>query len=314
MPGNNASLQAIENYRKGTMEKLGLGYEELTKINPGLIYLEISGFGRTGPLSDQGGFDLVAQGMSGLMSITGQGGHHEPVKVGAPVTDITAGILGAMGVSAAYAHKLKTGKGQRIDTSLYEAGITHTYWQSAIAFATGETPEALGSAHPLNAPYQAFATQNGWINIGAANQNNWEKLCQVLEVEFLLEDERFGSNEARMRNLSELVTVLNSTFSKNSTEHWLQELESAGVPAGPLLSIPEMHRHPQTLARNMVVESQHSKAGKVKGIGNPVKFSDTQSESHKAAPTLGEDTEEILVELGYSPEAIQSLKDSNVVS
>ena len=171
----------IENYRKGTMEKLGLSYEELAAVNPRLIYCEISGFGRTGPYAERGGFDLIAQGMSGLMSITGEGPGRPPVKVAAPISDINAGILGAMGVSAAYANMLQTGLGQKVDTSLFEAAITQTYWQSAIAFATGNKPEPLGSAHPLNAPYQAFQTSDGWINVGAANQSNWLRFLDVIQ-------------------------------------------------------------------------------------------------------------------------------------
>src|SRR5215475_8170119 len=163
----------IENYRTGTMERLGFGYETLRKSNPGLIYCSLSGFGRTGPYAERGGFDLIAQGMSGLMSITGEGPGRPPVKCGAPVTDITAGILAAMGILAAYTHRLKTGEGQAVDTSLFEAGIVHTYWQSAICFATGVPPGPMGSAHPLSAPYQAFQTADGWITIGAANQANW---------------------------------------------------------------------------------------------------------------------------------------------
>jgi crotonobetainyl-CoA:carnitine CoA-transferase CaiB-like acyl-CoA transferase len=194
----------IENYRKGTMAKLGLGFETLRKENPGLIYCEISGFGRTGPYADRGGFDLIAQGMSGLMSITGEGPGRPPVKVGAPVTDITAGILGALGVVAAYARRLQTGEGQRVDTSLFEAGIVHTYWQSAIAAATGISPGPMGSAHPLNAPYQAFATADGWINVGAANQRNWERLARVIEAPELLADPRFKTNRDRMANLAVL--------------------------------------------------------------------------------------------------------------
>ena len=163
----------IENYRADTMPKLGLGYEDLQTINPGLIYASISGFGRTGPDAGKGGFDLIAQGMSGLMAITGEGPGRPPVKVGAPLCDITAGLLLAMGIAAAYAHKLKTGEGQRVDTSLFEAGITHTYWQSAIAFATKVSPGPMGSAHPLNAPYQAFETSDKWIVVGGANQKHW---------------------------------------------------------------------------------------------------------------------------------------------
>ncbi|MGH8741361.1 MAG: CaiB/BaiF CoA transferase family protein, partial [Burkholderiales bacterium] len=169
-----------ENYRKGTMEKLGLGYASLTQINPALIYCSISGYGRTGPYADKGGYDLVAQGMSGLMAITGEPGG-APVKVGSPVCDISAGVLGALGVVAAYVHRLKTGEGQLVDTSLYEAGIQQTYWQSAMYFATGAAPGPTGSAHILSAPYQAFRAADGWLTIGGANQANWERLVRVLD-------------------------------------------------------------------------------------------------------------------------------------
>ena len=192
----------IENYRKGTMERFGLGYDVLSVINPGLIYCEVSGYGRTGPMADQGGFDLVPQGMSGLMSITGEGPGRPPVKVGAPVTDITAGLLACMGVCAAYAHKLKTGKGQRLDTSLFEAGIIQTYWQSAIAFATGVSPGPLGSAHPLSAPYQAFETSDGWITLGAPNQKTWLQFVEVLGAPEIAGDARFKDNAGRMAHQS----------------------------------------------------------------------------------------------------------------
>ena len=172
----------IENYRHDTMKKLGLGYDELKQINPGLVYCEISGFGRSGPFMEQGGFDLIAQGMSGLMSITGEEPGRSPVKVGAPLTDITAGILGALGAVSALHQRNASGQGQKVDTSLFEAGIVHTYWQSAICMATGVSPGPMGSAHPLNAPYQTFRTRDGWINVGAANQRNWERLLEVLGV------------------------------------------------------------------------------------------------------------------------------------
>ena len=170
----------LENFRKGTLDKLGVGYDVISKINPKIILCEISGYGRTGPYSDKGGFDLVAQGMSGLMSITGENKEKPPMKVGAPNTDITAGLLAASGILAAIIHRNKTGQGQKVDTSLFEAGIVHTYWQSAIAGATGESPGPLGSAHPLTAPYQAFKTKDKWITIGASNQNTWLKLTLSL--------------------------------------------------------------------------------------------------------------------------------------
>ncbi|MEO1719547.1 MAG: CoA transferase, partial [Pseudomonadota bacterium] len=265
----------LENYRHDTMQRLGLGFDKLSQINPGLIYAEISGFGRTGPYAEQGGFDLVAQGMSGLMAITGESADRPPVKVGAPVTDITAGILGAMGVSAAYAHKLKTGEGQKVDTSLFEAGIVHTYWQSAIAFATGESPGPLGSAHPLSAPYQAFQTKDGWLNLGASNQSTWERTLSVLDDAELGTDPRFATNSDRMANLPALVERLSAQFAKRTTAEWLEALEGAGVPAGPVLSIKEMQTHEQTIARDMAPTVPHARAGDVQTIGLPVKFSRT---------------------------------------
>ncbi len=300
----------IENYRKNTMDKLGLGYEELKKENPGLIYAAISGFGRTGPYEDDGGFDLIAQGMSGLMSITGEGSDRPPVKVGAPVSDITAGIIAAMGISAAYARKLKTGFGQNIDTSLFEAGIVHTYWQSAIAFATDISPGPLGSAHPINAPYQSFKTSDGWVNVGAANQKNWEKFINLIGVERLQEDPRFSSNENRMNNRLELERELTGVMLTKTTNEWLHLFKSNGFPAGPVLSIKEMHGHPQTLARDMVTTVQHSTAGDIKTIGIPVKFSETPGDIRYAAPLLGQHTREVLIETGYSEEEIHSIFQS----
>ena len=199
------------------MEKFGLGYDALKAINPGLIYCEISGFGRTGPMATQGGFDLVTQGMSGLMAITGEGPGRPPVKVGAPITDITGGLLAAMGVCAAYAHKLKTGEGQRVDTSLFEAGIIQTYWQSAIAFATGVSPGPLGSAHPLSAPYQAFETKDGWITLGASNQKTWRQFMEVLGAPDIAGDKRFADNAGRMANLPALIAALNPHFKRRTT-------------------------------------------------------------------------------------------------
>jgi len=302
----------IENYRRGTMERLGLGYEELKKINPGLIYCEISGFGRTGPYKNRAGFDLIAQGMSGLMDITGEA-DRGPVKVGAPVSDTTAGILGAMGCLAAYAHKQKTGEGQRVDTSLFEAGIMHTYWQSAICFATGESPGRMGTAHPLNAPYQTFRTKDGWVNIGAANQRNWERLLECLGAPELGEDPRFSQNSERMANLDALVEVLGVYLEKQTTREWLDILEDAGLPAGPVLTIKQMHADPQTIAREMVPETDHPVAGRVQAIGLPVKLSATPGGVVTPAPLFGQHTREVLVEAGYSSSEIAALLESGGV-
>ena len=300
----------IENYRMGTMEKLGLGYDALAKLNPGLIYCEVSGFGRTGPYAHRGGFDLIAQGMSGLMSITGEGPGRPPVKVGAPVSDITAGILAAMGIAAAYAHKLRTGQGQKVDTSLFEAGITQTYWQSAIAFATGAAPQAMGTAHPLNAPYQAFETADGYINIGAANQANWERMLKILGAQDLNNDPRFSTNANRIQNLSALEEILNGHFRNRTTDDWLGAFEDAGMPAGPVLSITEMHEDAQAIARDMIVTTDHPVAGPVKTIGLPVKFSNTPGGIRRCAPLKGEHTIEVLREFGFDEVEIRQLIDT----
>lgn len=303
----------VENYRHDTMAKLGLDYETLRKANPKLVYCAISGFGRTGPYAERGGFDLIAQGMSGLMSITGEGPGRPPVKPGAPISDITAGFLAAMGCIAAYSRAQATGEGQMVDTSLFEAGISLTYWQSAIAFATGQAPGAMGSAHPLNAPYQSFKTQDGWINIGAANQRNWLRLLDVIGAPELNDDPRFADNHGRQVNLNELVPILEEHTKTRTTEDWLEQMEAVGLPAGPVMTITEMHADPQAQARDMIVETQHPVAGPVKAIGLPVKFSDTPGAITRPAPLLGQHGPEILAEHGYGAEAIDALRASGAM-
>jgi crotonobetainyl-CoA:carnitine CoA-transferase CaiB-like acyl-CoA transferase len=304
----------IENYRKGTMERLGFGFETLRGFNPRLVYCEISGFGRTGPLADAGGFDLIAQGMSGLMSITGEGAGRPPTKVGAPVTDITAGILAALGIVSAVLHARATGQGQKVDTSLFEAGIVHTYWQSAICMATGVPPGPLGSAHPLNAPYEAFPTCDGWLNLGAATQTNWLRLVKALAAPELATDPRFASNADRMANRPALAEILSAHFRQGTTQDWLARLEAAGIPAGPVLSIAEMLAHPQTRARDMVVETQSPTLGTVSAIGLPIKLSDTPGGSRGPAPMLGEHTREVLAELGYEAAEIEAFYAAKAVA
>ena len=303
----------IENYRTGTLDRLGLGYDSVKENNPGLVWCEISGFGRTGPYADIGGFDLIAQGYSGLMSLTGEAPDRPPVKCGVPVTDVTAGILGAMGVVAAILHRLLTGEGQRVDTSLYEAGITHTYWQSAIALATGESPGPLGSAHPLSAPYQAFETADGWINVGASSQASWEKVPEIVGLPELADDERFRDNAARMANIESLIAALAPRFKEHPTQRWLQSFEAAGVPAGPVASLQEMLDHPQTAQRDMVTEVQHSALGAVKTLGFPVKLSASPAVIERGAPVLGEHTREVLLENGYAETGVAELQSSGVV-
>ena len=303
----------IENYRMGALDRLGLGYDSVRRDNPGLVWCEISGFGRTGPFADQGGFDLIAQGYSGLMSLTGEGPGRPPVKCGVPLTDVTAGILGALGVVTAVLHRLLTGEGQRVDTSLFEAAITHTYWQSAIALATGESPGPLGSAHPLSAPYQAFETVDGWINVGASSQASWEKIPEIVELSWLSADSRFVDNAGRMANLGELIEILEPAFRQRTTQEWLDRFTAGGVPAGPVADVREMLEHPQTAARGMVTEVEHAGIGEMKTIGFPIKFSASPASVARGAPTLGQHTREVLLEHGYTDEGIRELTASGVI-
>jgi crotonobetainyl-CoA:carnitine CoA-transferase CaiB-like acyl-CoA transferase len=304
----------VENYAPGVMERLGFGYEELRKKHPALIYCSLSGFGRTGPYKDRRGFDLVAQAMSGIMSFTGEGPGRPPVKCGAPLSDITAGILAAMGILAAYTHRLKTGQGQWVETSLYEAALVQTYWQSAIALATGVAPKAMGSAHPLNAPYQAFETADGWIVVGGANQKNWLRTLEALEAPHLAHDPRFLDSAGRMANLKELEDELSPRFRLKPTAHWLAILDEKGVPCGPVRDMLQALSDPQTIARNMVVEVPHSSLGQVKTLGLPVKFSQTPGQVRSGAPLFGEHSRQILGELGFSDNDIAALEKEGAVA
>jgi len=301
-----------ENYRRGTLEKFDLGYDVLAETNPGLIYCAVSGYGRDGPLGDKGGFDLIAQGFSGLMSITGEPGR-PPVKTGNPVADINAGILAVGGILAAYVHKLKTGQGQVVDTSLMEAALQQTYWQAAIYFATGESPGPTGSAHVLTAPYQAFRAGDGWINIGGANQANWERIAEVLGHPEWRDDPRFATNSARMENLDALVALMNAVLVTRSKAEWLTAFDAAGVPAGPVHSLGEALTHPQTLARGMVVDLEHPEAGATRALGSPLHFSATPTRIDRPAPLLGEHTREVLRESGYTDAEVDAFAAEGVI-
>lgn len=303
----------IENFRAGTMERMGLGWDTLASANPRLIYCQITGFGRTGPWAEQGGFDLIAQGYSGLMSVTGEGAGRAPVKVGAPVTDITAGILAAFGVASALYQRERTGKGQRVDTSLLEAGIMQTFWQSAITLASGVSPGPMGSAHPLSAPYQTLPTSDGWINVGASNETTWRGLTRAIGKPQMADDERFETNADRMEHLDVLIEELTAIFAERSSDDWLQRLAAEGVPAGPIASIGEMLEHPQTIAREMVIEVEHTRIGPVRSLGSPLKMSAAERpHAQRGAPQLGEHTREVLFEAGYRTTEIEDLFASGV--
>ena len=303
----------IENYRRGVMEHYGVGWESVRETNPRLVYCTVSGYGATGPLAGQGGFDLVAQGMSGLMSITGEGPGRPPVKVGAPVTDITAGTLAAMGILGALVARERTGEGQYVDTSLYEAGIMHTYWQSAIFLNSGEVPAAMGSAHPMMAPYQAFPTADGWINVGSANQGLWLKLIELLGAPELADDERFAEPPRRIENLDRLVDVLTPLFRAKSTAEWQALLDGAGIPAGPVYDVAEMAADPQTRARGMIRETETREGSAMRVLGHPVKYSAAETPVRRPGPALGEHNREVLLEFGYDAADIDAFEESGAI-
>ena len=303
----------VENFGPGVMERLGFAYEDLRKDNPGLIYCSLSGFGRSGPYKHRRGFDLVAQAMSGIMSFTGERADGAPVKCGAPLSDITAGILAAMGILAAYAHRLKTGEGQCVDTSLFEAALVQTYWQSAIALATGIAPRAMGSAHPLNAPYPALEASDGWIVVGGANQANWLRMLEALQAAELARDPRFATGAARMAHRAELTAELERRFRTRPAAAWLAALEDKGVPCGPVNDMLQALADPQTRAREMVVEVAHTSLGRVETLGLPVKFSRTPGKVDSGAPLYGEHTRSILCEHGFDEAEIAALEREGAV-
>ena len=302
----------VENFRPGVMERFGLGFDALTSLKPRLVYCTISGFGSTGPARNRGGFDLVAQGVSGLMSITG---HPDmpPAKVGVPITDLTAGSYGANGVMAAYIHALKTGQGQMVDTSLMEAGVAYTVWESSVYFAEGEIPGPLGSAHRVSAPYQALRTRDGYLNLGAATQPTWEQLCRAIGREDLMDDDRFRNPWDRKARERELADLLEETFSTQDTEQWLELLDNAGVVAGPIYNMEQVYRDPQVLAREMLVDTEDPELGTIHNIGVPVKLSATPGRIRRRAPALGEHSREILLEHGFSQEEVDNLLEDGVV-
>ena len=284
----------VESFRPGVTKRLGVDYDAMSAINPRLIYASISGFGQTGPYANRPGFDLIAQGMSGVMSVTGDAGG-APVKCGVPIADLSVGLIAANGVLAALIAREKTGRGQYIDTSLFEGALALSIWESAELWSTGRVPGKLGSAHRLTAPYQALKTADGYLTVGGNNQKLWSRLCETLGRPELVE--QFPTNADRMARRPELVVELEAALAARSTAEWVEILLDAGVPAGPILDYGEVVEDPHTLAREMVVEMEHPEAGTVYGLGIPVKLSATPGSIRRPAPLLGQHSDEIRAEL-----------------
>jgi formyl-CoA transferase len=294
------------------MARFGLDYPTLREEAPSLIYASISGYGQTGPEAHKGGFDLIAQGVSGIMSVTGESGG-PPVKAGVPVTDVGAGLLALSGILAALYHRTRSGRGQHVDTSLVEAGVAFSVWEASEYFLTGESPRPCGSAHRLIAPYQAIRCEDGYITVGTATDRLFSRFSQVLGHPEWVESTEFGSNAQRMNNTDMLIDQIESITKTAPRSHWLTLFEASGVPCGPINSYSEALTDPQILAREMVVDTTHPTLGPIKSLGTPIKLSETPLDPRRPAPLLGQHTDEILAEIGYDEEEISRLRGLGAV-
>jgi len=303
----------IENYRPGVMTSLGLDYPALSALNPRLIYASISGYGQTGPQRSKGGFDLIAQGVAGIMSITGEPGG-PPVKAGIPVTDLGAGLFALVGILAALEHRHRSGAGQLIDTSLVDAGVALSVWEAAEYFSGIGVPAALGSAHRMNAPYQAIRCADGYITLGAANERLFRRLCEVLGHTEWGAEAAFADNASRVRNREALAARIESITATQPRAHWLALLDANDIPCGPINDYAQVFADPQVLAREMVAETDHPTLGHMRTLGSPIKMSATPPDVSRRAPQLGEHTDDVLTEAGYSASEIDALRSAHAIS
>ena len=308
-----ASDVLVENYRPGVLDRFGLGYEDLAREHPRLVYASISGYGQTGPLASQGGFDLVAQGVSGLMSVTGEPGR-PPAKAGIPVTDLGAGLFALAGVLAALVARSHTGRGQWVDTSLVDAGVALSVWEATQYFSGLGVPEPLGSAHRMNAPYQAIRCADGYITIGAANDRTFRRLCEALDHQEWETDPDYVDNAHRVRHRDALAARIETVMQTQPRAHWLARLEAYGVPCGPINDYGEVLADPHVRARGLVVETDHPTLGRVQTLGTPLKLSDTPLVPGRPAPLIGQHTDDVLGEAGFSPAEIAALRRTGAVA
>jgi len=302
----------VENFRPGIMQRLGFGYAVVHERYPRLVYASISGFGQDGPARERTAYDLILQGMGGLMGMTGEAGG-PPVRVGVAITDICAGMFAAYGILAALRVRDRTGEGQQVDASMLDGQIAWLTYQAGAYFATGENPQRLGNAHPSIVPYQAFRTTDGFINVAVGSEAIWERFCTAIGRPDLGADPRFRTNPDRVAHRAVLVPALEALFVTHPTTHWQAVLDKAGVPNGPIYLLSELFADPQVHHRGMVVEMEHPSAGRLRQTGVPLKFSATPGAVRTPPPLLGQHTDAILRELGYDAGAISKLHRDGVV-
>ncbi len=302
----------VENFRPGTLDRLGFSYEVVSHRNPRMVYCSISGFGQTGPLASRPGYDLILQGEGGLMSLTGFP-DREPTKVGVAIADIVAGMFACQGILLALYARERTGEGQRVDIGLLDGQVAILTFQAGIYFMTGRVPGRRGNEHPMIAPYETYRARDGYFNLAVGNDSLWQTFCQTVGLSDLLQDSRFASVSSRVENRPALNAILGKIFAEKTVAEWLQTLTKAGIPCGPIHTLADVLTHPQTLARGMVVERPHPLLGSLKLTGTPVKLSATPGAVTTAPPLLGQHTEEVLRELGYSAADVETFRKAGAV-
>jgi crotonobetainyl-CoA:carnitine CoA-transferase CaiB-like acyl-CoA transferase len=302
----------VENYRPDVKYRLGIDYESLASINPRIVLASISGFGQDGPYRERPGFDQIAQGMSGLMSVTGKPGEG-PMRTGAAIADMAAGLFAALGIMTALLERELSGRGQWVQSSLLQSGIALLDFQAARYLMKGEIPEQVGNDHPTSMPTSAYTTADGYLNVGASGEGMWQRLCRTIGREDLIAEEAFRDNERRAANRAALNASLNREFSKASTAHWVEVLNRAGVPCGPIYRMDQVFADPQVRHLQAAADVEHPKLGRFQVVNQAIKLSRTPATIAAATPELGEHTDEILAEAGYSASDIRGMRERKVI-